>query len=150
MKIKSIILSITLNLVLNSCGQGKIETPKNAMNKFTEFHNKEKFLEDNKSFYPGIGNPKLLPILTLKINEACEDFKNISQKQNPTEKDYQEKIKIGLERFSDLYLELDTEDRERICTYFEELMDIVGLESSGGHLNDFMYGFDLTKIVKKE
>jgi hypothetical protein len=25
----------------------------------------------------------------------------------------------------------------------EELMDIVGLESSGGHLNNFMFGFDL-------
>jgi hypothetical protein len=24
----------------------------------------------------------------------------------------------------------------------EELMDIVGLESSGGHLNHFMFGFD--------
>ncbi|NOU62328.1 DUF4844 domain-containing protein, partial [Marinifilum caeruleilacunae] len=34
------------------------------------------------------------------------------------------------------------EDRERICCYFEELMDIVGLESSDGQLNDFMYGFN--------
>ena len=39
----------------------------------------------------------------------------------------------------------DTEDRERLCSYFEELMDIVGLESSGGHLNNFMYGFDPNK-----
>ena len=59
-------------------------------------------------------------------------------------------LSLGLERFSDIYLELDTEDRERICTYFEELMDIVGLESSGGYLNDFMYGFDPTEIIKKE
>jgi hypothetical protein len=29
-------------------------------------------------------------------------------------------------------------------------MDIVGLESSDGHLNDFMYGFDPNKISKKE
>ena len=42
--------------------------------------------------------------------------------------------------------ELDTEDRERICHYYEELMNIVGLESSGGHLNNFMYGFDPAKI----
>jgi hypothetical protein len=59
--------------------------------------------------------------------------------------EYQNAIKIGLDRFSDLYLKLDTEDRERVCSYFEELMDIVGLESSGGHLNDFMYGFNPTK-----
>jgi hypothetical protein len=57
---------------------------------------------------------------------------------------YQDKIKIGLKRFGDIYINLDTEDRERVCHYFEELMDIVGLESSDGHLNNFMYGFDPT------
>jgi len=34
----------------------------------------------------------------------------------------------------------DTEDRERICDYLVEIMDIVGLESSDGLLNSFMYG----------
>ncbi|WP_336717453.1 DUF4844 domain-containing protein [Chryseobacterium mucoviscidosis] len=27
-------------------------------------------------------------------------------------------FKVGLSRFADLYLKLDTEDRERICSYF--------------------------------
>jgi hypothetical protein len=147
---KRIIVVLVLFLTLISCGQGKINTPKNAMNKFEEFEKKAKFIEDKTYFYPGIGNPKLLSTLTDRINKACEDFKAVSQSENPTDKIYQEKIKIGLERFSDLYLELDTEDRERICHYFEELMDIVGLESSDGLLNDFMYGFDPSKISKKE
>jgi hypothetical protein len=34
----------------------------------------------------------------------------------------------------------DTEDRERICDYLVEIMDIIGLESSDGLLNNFMYG----------
>lgn len=34
----------------------------------------------------------------------------------------------------------DTEDRERICDYLVEIMDIVGLESSDSLLNNFMYG----------
>jgi hypothetical protein len=46
-----------------------------------------------------------------------------------------------LDRFKSIYVEIDTEDRERVCAYFEELMDIVGLESSDGHLNNFLYGF---------
>ena len=145
-----VIVVIVLFLTLISCGQGKIDTSKNAMIKFEEFEKKAKFIEDETHFYPGIGNPKLLSTLTDRINKACEDFKSVSQSENPTDKIYQEKIKIGLERFSDLYLELDTEDRERICHYFEELMDIVGLESSDGLLNDFMYGFDPSKISKKE
>ena len=147
---RKVIAILVLFVTLISFGQGKINTPKNALNKFQEFEKKKKFLEDENYFYPGIGNPKLLSSLTDRINKACEDFKAVSQTESPKDKAYQNKIKIGLERFSDLYLELDTEDRERICHYFEELMDIVGLESSDGLLNDFMYGFDPSKISKKE
>ena len=112
------------------------------MTKFNEFKSKEKFLQDDKLFYPGIGDPSLKPVLSEKINLAADDFEKLAEKGNATDKEYQNAIKIGLGRFADLYLQLDTEDRERVCHYFEELMGIVGLESSGGHLNNFMYGFD--------
>jgi hypothetical protein len=131
----NIIIGLAL-LLFTACGQGQIKTPENAMTKFEEFKSKEKFLQDDKLFYPGIGEPKLKPVLT---------DKKIAGKENATAKDYQNAIKSGLDRFSDVYLQLDTEDRERVCSYFEELMDIVGVESSGGHLNYFMYGFDPTK-----
>ncbi len=143
-QITKIILGLTF-VVFTACGQGQLKTLDNAMTKFEEFKNKEKFLQDDKLFYPGIGDPKLKPILTEKINLVADDFKKLADKGNSTDKDYQNAIKIGLERFADLYLQLDTEDRERVCIYFEELMDIVGLESSGGHLNNFMYGFDPSK-----
>lgn len=125
-----------------ACGQGKMKTPINAMNQFQNFKNKEKFLPDNTIFYPGIGDEKLKPILTEKINLATDDFIKVAESNNPIDKDYQNAIKIGLNRFSEIYLKLDTENRERICTYFEELMDIIGLESSNGQLNNFMYDFD--------
>lgn len=112
------------------------------MKQFEQFKSKDKFAEDTSVFYLGLAKPELKPVLTNKINQAADDFIAVAASNNPTEEKYQEKIGIGLERFSDLYLELDTEDRERICLYFEELMDIVGLESSAGQLNDFMYGFD--------
>lgn len=115
------------------------------MTKFEEFKKKEKFLPDNKIYYPGIGNLELKPILTAKINLVADDFKKFAEKGNATNKEYQNAIKIGLDRFANLYLQLDTEDRERVCSYFEELMDIVGLESSDGHLNNFMYGFQIEK-----
>lgn len=142
-QIAKILLSLTI-LLFASCGQGQIKTPNNAMDKFEKLKNKEKFVEDLKLFYPGIGDEKLKPILTSKINLAIEDFKKIAQSNNPTDEDYQNAIKKGLERFSEIYLDIDTENRERICAYFEELMDIVGLESSNGLLNDFMYDFDPT------
>ncbi len=115
------------------------------MTKFEEFKSKEKFLQDDKLSYPGIGDISLKPVLTEKINLVADDFKKLAYKGNVTDKEYQNVIKVGLERFTDLYLQLDTEDRERVCSYFEDLMDIVGLESSGGHLNNFMYGFQIEK-----
>ena len=130
-----------------ACKPKKIVTPKNAMNQFEKFIAKEKFISDEyPNFYPGIGNPKLKPILTQKINNVAEGFQTISKTQNPTEEDYQKEIEKGLASFADIYIELDTEDRERVCHYFEEIMDIVGLESSEGKLNDFMYGFDPNDI----
>lgn len=143
-QIINILILIPL-LLFTSCGQGQIKTPENAMTKFEEFKNKEKFLQDDELFYPGVGDPKLKPILTEKINLSANDFKELADKGIATDKEYQDAIKMGLYRFSDIYLDLDTENRERICSYYEELMDIVGLESSGGHLNNFMYGFDPTK-----
>jgi hypothetical protein len=137
----SIIFGLTLFLFA-ACRQGQIKTPENAMTQFEEFKSKEKFLQDDKIFYLGIGDQNLKPALTEKINLAADDFKNLAYKGNVTDEEYQNLIKIGLDRFADLYLQLDTEDRERVCHYFEELMDIVGLESSGGHLNDWIYGFD--------
>jgi hypothetical protein len=143
---QTIIIIIGLSLLLfTACGQGQIKTPENAMTKFDEFKSKEKFQQDDKLFYPGIGDPNLKPVLTEKINLVANDFKKLADKGNATDKEYQNAIKVGLERFADLYLQLDTEDRERVCSYFEELMDIVGLESSGGHLNNFMYGFQIEK-----
>lgn len=140
-QLSAIFLGLTL-LLLSACGQGQIKTPTNAMDKFDDFKKKEKFVAEQ--FYPGIADTKMRPLLTDKINQAADDFAALAKSGNASDKDYQDKIKIGLDRFADIYIDLDTEDRERICTYFEELMDNVGLESSGGHLNKFMYGFDPT------
>jgi hypothetical protein len=143
-QITKIFSALTI-LLFTACGQGQIKTPNDAMDKFEKFKNKEKFVEDAKLHYSGIGDEKLKPILTEKINLVAEYFEKVAQSKEATDKDYQSAIKKGLQSFSEIYLELDTENRERICGYFEELMDIVGLESSDGQLNNFMYGFDPTK-----
>lgn len=143
-QIKNTSLSLII-LLFTACGKGQIKTPIGAMEKFKKFKSKEKFVEDKKLYYPGIGDEKLKPILTEKINLAAEDFEKVAKSGNSTDKDYQNAIKKGLQRFSKIYLKIDTENRERICSYFEELMDIVGLESSNGQLNNFIYDFDPTE-----
>ena len=44
------------------------------------------------------------------------------------------------ERTLALFEPIDTEDRERVCRYLEEIMDILGIESSDGVLNRWLYG----------
>ena len=38
---------------------------------------------------------------------------------------------------------VDSEEKEQMCMYLERMMDILGLESSDGRLNSWLYGFDL-------
>jgi hypothetical protein len=137
-------------LTLSACGQNanEMKTPENVNEKFAKFIANKKFVAENH--YPGIADEKMRPVFTEKINQIASDFKTVAESEKPTDKKYQEKIGIGLSRFAKIYLEIDTEDRERVCTYIEELMDIVELESSNGQLNKFMYGFDPNEIIKKK
>lgn len=136
-------------MTLSACGQNATEmkTPENANEKFAEFIAKKKFYAENHS--PNISDEKLRPTLTEKINEVATDFKKISESENPTDKKYQEAIRIGLLKFPEMELGYDSEDRERILLYFQEIMDIVGLKSSNGQLNNFYYGFDPNTVNKK-
>lgn len=127
---------------LFSCGQGQMKTSNNIVAQLQDFKKKNKFELDKGLFYPGIADTALKPILTKKINLAADDFIEIASDTKPTPEKYHKKIQIGLGRFSEIYLSIDTEDRERICSYYEELMGIVGLKNSDGQLNEFMYGFN--------
>lgn len=137
-------ISITLVLVCFSCKETTVKKENKLTKAFDSFISKEKFQEDMTIHYPGISAPALKPILTDKINQAAEDLRETSLKLNPTKEDYLRALEKGLSGF-DRYTPFDTEDRERAGHYFEELMQIVGLESSGGRLNKFLYGFDPDK-----
>jgi hypothetical protein len=43
----------------------------------------------------------------------------------------------------------DTEDREQFMTYLQDIMDIVGIASSDGLLNRWMYGTELAAMIEK-
>ena len=121
-----------------------MEIPLDAREKILDFKKKDKFDKDPEIHYPGASTKEMKRKMTTRINLAADEFLT-EIKSKPTEKDLQQAIGRGLSKFKDIYLDMDSEDQDRVCTYFEELMDIVGLESSGGQLNIFRYGFDPTK-----
>lgn len=138
----NLVTAFTL-LYCTACGQGQISKSAGQGVKQPEtFKHKEKFIKEDRPPYPGIGDPAIKPILTGKINQSADNFKALLTGGTTTAGAYQDTIKKGLDRFAAIYVLPDTEDRERICAYYEELMNIVGLESSGGHLYNFRYGFD--------
>ena len=141
------VLKIVTILFLVSCGQQAKKSGK--MDVFDVFMNKEKFLEDKTMLYPGISDPALKPVLTDKINKAAEDFREASLKAHPTKQDYLNALDKGLSRF-DPHTPFDTEDRERVGHYFEELMQLVGINSSEGRLNKFLYGFDPNRPMQRQ
>jgi len=44
--------------------------------------------------------------------------------------------------------QVDSEEKEQICAYLERTMKILGIESSDGILNTFVYGFDLQALIQ--
>lgn len=108
---------------------------------FDSFIRKEKFLEDTVLFYPGIADPAMRPVLTAKINEIAADFKSLFLKGNATEKDFLRALDKGISTLPG-GATLNTEDRERVATYLEELLEIADTRSSDGRLNRFVYGLN--------
>ncbi|MBT1687365.1 DUF4844 domain-containing protein [Dawidia soli] len=101
----------------------------------------EKFLEDMNIFYPGIADEADKETLTGLVNKGIDEFTNVVHSGG--DEAYREAIRKGLSYFDESGLYIDTEDRERVGLYFQQMMDAVGVESSGGILNTWLYGFDV-------
>jgi hypothetical protein len=142
--------AITLLLLATSFfsyGQSKhMIVNKSSIRKITKFKAKPKFGPDTSlaNYYTGLSNPQLNAKLTELVNQSAEDF-IFTASNSPSDKKFQDDIKTGLARFNPYFMELDTDDREKVCSYFVELMDCVGLKSSNGEINKWLYGFDTTK-----
>lgn len=136
-----IILLLLIGIGVASCASSNPNST-NPEEMFEAFRTKKKFVYEEGGFYPGLADESLRPDLTKFMNLAADDFEAVWKSGNASSVDYHQAMDKGLSRFKSLYNELDTEDRERVCTYFEELMDIVDLKSSAGSLNSFIYGFD--------
>ena len=126
-------------LIIIACNKDYSITPnENSDILIQNFIQKEKFISDSSIYYPGIMSPELKPTYTSKINKIAQEFLHVVQNQEPKKSQYIDAIKKGLTSFENE--PLDTEDKERVCLYIEELMDIVNLKSSEGLLKTFVYG----------
>ena len=77
------------------------------------------------------------PLLNRVLVQSANDFLAITHGQ-PTKEAYYKSLKLSLERLESLATK--QEDREQVAEYFQDLLDIVGLESSEGRLMAFVEG----------
>lgn len=88
--------------------------------------------------YTGVQDTKLKSSLSLQFNEVILKFIDMVS-SNASEEQLLELLKSSLSSFDRESLE--TEDAENLTGNFEKIMDCIGLESSDGALNEWMYGF---------
>jgi hypothetical protein len=78
--------------------------------------------------------------LTVLI-ELAKTFSGLTEINASADK-FQKAIKVILNAIDNSKVVLDSEDQDDLLMEIEALMDIVDLESSGGYLNEWRYGFD--------
>ncbi len=129
-------------------GQAQIKTgmqvPANAVQELNKIKALYKF-GPTGGLYTGVYDPEKRAYLSKQIDGLAGDFIAVLEDE-PTEKKFREKMAARLETIGRDY---DTEDRERICDYFEACMDAVGLTSSEGLLNKYLYGFDPSSLKQQ-
>ena len=110
----------------------------NNLECLSELAEKDNFGPDN-FIYTGVLDEELKKKLSSTFLDAINMFKGACESQVSNEV-LLSLLKEQVSRFDrDL---LDTEDAENLASNFEKIMDCIGLESSDGILNNWMYDFD--------
>jgi hypothetical protein len=137
MKKFSILLLSIISLFAMAGNNEMIHNNAQRLQKLDKLLAEKKFTADEKILYPGAPSEE--------IRATCEQAMNIVIKAliDIPETGITEGEFWGLlEKAAKVYKLFDSEEMDRGLTYMEEIMDIYGIESSGGRLNTWRYGFD--------
>ena len=114
-----------------------LDVPADAIEQLGQLRAEPKFHPDPSGWYTGVKDPQERMNAEIAINDLIARVIG-GVLENPTKAFVLDNFSVTLRQ-----LQLhDTEDRERALGYLERIMECVGLESSDGLLNDWMYGFD--------
>jgi len=118
-----------------------LKLPPDAVAKLERLRAEPKFQADASGFYTGVHDAYQRARAEAVINGLIHSIENGLSK-TPTKQFVLAEFGAALNTL-DL---TDTEDREQACCYIELIMDCVGLDSSDGLLNKWLYGFDPKSI----
>lgn len=110
---------------------------KDKLEKLQDLEQEKKFLEDMTRFYPGAPNEQIREEAEKRINDLLNVL--ISELPHNNNQDYIfTQFKLVMEQFNDA----DSEEKDRMLMYLEEIMTILGISTSNGILNEWRYGFN--------
>lgn len=113
-----------------------------------KFKTQDHFAGDGQ-LYTGVQNSALRMSLNQKVADTAQAFIALYQQKNePTKAELLQVLANGIRQIDPD--KLDTEDREQVATTFESFLDIVGLESSEGILNKWVYGEEISKLLEQD
>jgi hypothetical protein len=101
------------------------------------FRAEPKFQEDAAVVYPGAPD-EIIRVRCESTLNGLVDRLIAGLPQNPTKAYVLGEFRATLEHFA----AEDSEERDRVALYLERVMDIVGIQTSDGLLNQWRYGFD--------
>lgn len=122
-------------LTFSCCKNNDVKTMEKIQH-LEELKAAPKFVQED--FYPGLADKQNEKVLSQLLDESIERFTQ-GVNSNFSDEQYRDLMKNDLDKFSDY--NLDTEDREYICGFYEKIMDAIELESSDGVLNNWLYSF---------
>ncbi|MDO7850291.1 DUF4844 domain-containing protein [Hymenobacter convexus] len=76
------------------------------------------------------------PLTNRVLVQSTSDFLAMSGRTNPTKEAFLKSLDEGLARISPLTKTL--EDRQQVASFYQDLLDLVGIESSEGRLTAFV------------
>lgn len=108
----------------------------NAIEELESLKNLVKFGAETSTGYIGLLPQEMQPEANDLMNKSINHLIRILKK-SPTKDNILNEFKRGLSDFD--AFELDTEDRERVCEYYDQIREIIGFDSTDGILNDWLY-----------
>jgi hypothetical protein len=98
-----------------------------------------KFQADPGTFYAGASSERVRVACQAHVDNLLKRLLQIPGESVPADAMFKELRRAlgALDRY-------DSEERDRICHYVEQIMDFLGIEDSGSLLGKWRYGLDLS------
>ena len=143
MVIVSALTSISFRLWPTWANDYKLQISPEILEKLRTLRAEDKFMPDQKRFYPGAPNEVVRAEAQAIIDSTIEKL-ILDLPSNPKRSTVLRAFKTMLPKFE----QMDSEEKDQSSRYCERIMQITGVSSSGELLNVWRYGFPFGWFIK--